>query len=82
MLRGTQTEFWAVNMGKPPAYDPVSEVEYMVHASLKEAEADGTLRFVASTFDPGRDRVIPGTGARGATHLSTSRRCWCWSSFR
>ena len=23
LLDGTQTEFWAVNMGKPPAYDPV-----------------------------------------------------------
>jgi hypothetical protein len=54
-----------VNMGKPPAYDPVSEVEYMVHAGLKEAERDETLRFVASTFDPGRNRVIPGTGSRG-----------------
>jgi hypothetical protein len=65
MFRATQTEFWAVNMGKPPAYDPVSETEYMVQASLKEADADGALRFVASTFDPGRNRVVPGTGARG-----------------
>src|SRR3974377_879001 len=32
LLRGTQTEFWAVNMGKPPAYDPVSEVEYLSRA--------------------------------------------------
>ena len=65
MFRATQAEFWAVNMGKPPAYDPVSETEYMVQAGLTEAEADGTLRFVASTFDPGRNRVVPGTGARG-----------------
>ena len=65
MFRGTQTEFWAVNMGKPPAYDPVSETEYMVHANLKDAETDETLRFVASTFDPARNRMIPGTGARG-----------------
>ena len=65
MFRGTQSQFWAVNMGKPPAYDPVSEVEYMVQAGLKEAEADETLRFVASTFDPTRNRVIPGTGSRG-----------------
>ncbi len=65
MFRGTQTQFWAVNMGKPPAYDPVSEVEYMVQAGLKDAEADETLRFVASTFDPTRNRVIPGTGSRG-----------------
>lgn len=65
MFRGTQTEFWAVNMGKPPAYDPVSETEYMVRANLKDAETDQTLRFVASTFDSTRNRMIPGTGARG-----------------
>jgi hypothetical protein len=69
LLRGTQTEFWAVNMGKPPAYDPVNEAEYLVRASLKDAEADDTLRFVASTYDPSRDRVIPGVGARGARIL-------------
>ena len=65
LLRGTQTEFWAVNMGKPPAYDPVSETEYLVRASLKDAEADDVLRFLASTFDPARDRVVPGLGASG-----------------
>jgi hypothetical protein len=69
LLRGTQTKFWAVNMGKPPAFDPVSEVEYLVHADLKDAEADDTLRYVASTFDPSRERVIPGTGSRGARIL-------------
>lgn len=69
LFRGTQTEFWAVNMGKPPAYDPVSETEYMVRASLKDAEADETLRFTASTFDPARNRVIPGVGARGGRIL-------------
>ncbi|MFZ0704719.1 MAG: PEP/pyruvate-binding domain-containing protein, partial [Candidatus Korobacteraceae bacterium] len=69
LLRGTQTKFWAVNMGKPPAYDPVSEVEYLVHSDLKDAEADDTLRYVASTFDPARERVIPGTGSRGARIL-------------
>ena len=65
LLRGTQTEFWAVNMGKPPAYDPVSETEYLVRAGLKDAEADDVLRFLASTFDPARDRVVPGLGASG-----------------
>ena len=69
MFRGTQTQFWAVNMGKPPAYDPVSEVEYMVLAGLKDAEADETLRFTASTFDPTRNRVIPGIGSRGGRIL-------------
>jgi len=69
LLHGTQTKFWAVNMGKPPAYDPVSEAEYLVYADLKAAEADETLRFVASTFDPARERVIPGTGSKGARIL-------------
>jgi len=69
LLRGTQTKFWAVNMGKPPAFDPVSEVEYLVQADLKDAEADDTLRFIASTFDPARERVIPGTGSQGARVL-------------
>jgi hypothetical protein len=65
LLRGTQTEFWAVNMGRPPAYDPISEVEYLQRAGVKEADVDDTLRFVASTYDPQRDRIIPGTGTSG-----------------
>lgn len=65
MLDGTQREFWAVNMGKPPAYDPASETEYLVHASLSDAEADGVLDLLASTYDPGRDRVVPGMGSAG-----------------
>ena len=65
LMRGTQTDFWAVNMGAPPPYDPVSETEYLVKAGLKEAESDEVLRYVASTFDPARDRIIPGTGPKG-----------------
>ena len=70
LLEGTQTEFWAVNMGKPPAYDPVSETEYMVHANLADAEADEALHLLASTFDPERDSVVPGIGPRGARILN------------
>lgn len=64
-MEGTQTRFWAVNMGKPPAYDPVSETEYLVNPTLAEAESDEVLRYVASTFDPERDRLVPGTFANG-----------------
>jgi len=70
LLKGTQTEFWAVNMGAPPAYDPVSENEYLVHASLADAEADNALDYVASTYVPERDRVIPGIGSRGPRILN------------
>ena len=70
LLEGTQTEFWAVNMGKPPAYDPTSETEYMVHANLADAEADESLYLLASTFDPERDSVVPGIGPRGPRVLN------------
>ncbi len=70
MLDGTQRDFWAVNMGRPPAYDPVSETEYLVRASLSDAEADGVLELVASTYNPDRDRVVPGTGSAGPRILT------------
>ena len=70
LLKGTQTEFWAVNMGKAPAYDPISETEYMVHANLSDAESDEALYFLASTYDPERDRVVPGIGSRGLRILN------------
>jgi hypothetical protein len=65
LLRKTQVEFWAVNMGKPPAYDPIAETEYLLRASLADAEEDGTLRFAASTYDPASDRLSPGIGRAG-----------------
>ncbi len=64
-LAQTQSEFWAVNMGKPPAYDPIRETEYLLQAGLANAEQDGTLHHVASTYDPASDRLTPGTGRPG-----------------
>jgi len=72
LIAGTQSQFWAVNMGKPPAYDPVSESEYLTRGNLQNAETDETLRFLASTYDLDRDRVVPGTAARGARILNFS----------
>ena len=66
MLEATQTEFWAVNMGKPPAYDPVRETEYLVKGSLPDAEEDGTLSLTASTWSAASDRLVPGIGVAGA----------------
>lgn len=70
LLKHTQTGFWAVNMGKPPAYDPLRETEYMVRSSLVDAEADGSLRFVASTFDPQSNRISAGIAQRGPRVLN------------
>lgn len=72
LIRGTQTEFWAVNMGHAPVYDPVSEVEHLVRGTLPDAESDDVLRFVASTYDPSRDRVTPGAGSPGVRIVNFS----------
>jgi hypothetical protein len=70
ILEGTQRDFWAVNMGKPPAYDPVSETEYLVRANLSDAESDGVLDLLASTYNPERDRIVPGTSCAGPRILN------------
>jgi hypothetical protein len=66
MLGETQSTFWAVNMGKPPAYDPINEVEYLVQAGLRDAAEDGTLDVVVSTYDPQSDRLAIGMRPTGA----------------
>jgi hypothetical protein len=64
-MKNTQTTFWAVNMGKPPAFDPIAEAEYLVEADLGDAEYDGTIEHVASTYQAASDRLSPGTGTSG-----------------
>ncbi len=68
-VKATQTEFWAVRVGSPPPYDPMSEVEFLVRADLGVAERDGALRWLASTYDPAADRLWPGIGRTGARVL-------------
>jgi hypothetical protein len=69
-LHQTQSRFWAVNVGKPPAYDPIRETEYLFNLGLQEAEEDGVLPLLASTFDPQSDRLLPGTDVRGPRVLN------------
>ncbi len=70
LLKLSQTGYWAVNMGKPPAYDPIRETEYMVHCNLADAEKDGTLKYLASTYRAQDDRMVPGTGPDGPRVLT------------
>jgi hypothetical protein len=70
MLTQTQTQYWSVNMGKPPTYDPIQETEYLFQGDLGHAETDGVLREVASTYDPQTDRLTLGVGTRGARVLN------------
>ncbi|MBM3316455.1 MAG: hypothetical protein FJY75_01255 [Candidatus Eisenbacteria bacterium] len=70
LLKNTQTEFWAVHMGKPPLPDPIRETEYLVRAGLAEAEYDDALRFSVSTYDAGSDRLRPGLHGAGPRLLN------------
>lgn len=65
LMKLTQNSFWAVNMGKPPEYDPLLETEYLVKCQLSEADYDNTLRLVASTYDPSSDRLVHGVQTQG-----------------
>ncbi|MBN1423403.1 hypothetical protein JXA88_02500 [Candidatus Fermentibacteria bacterium] len=65
LLKSSQTAFWAVNMGASPPHDPIRETEYLVQLGLDAADYDNTLRFVASTYDPRSDRLMPGVGPEG-----------------
>ncbi|NLH48682.1 MAG: hypothetical protein GX444_08765 [Myxococcales bacterium] len=65
LLDETQKTFWAVNMGRPPAHDPIKETEYLSAAALADAEYDDNLRLVASTYDGANDRLEMGTAGAG-----------------
>ncbi len=65
LVKATQSELWAVNVGAPPPYDPLAEAEFLVRCGLAEAEADGVLEPSASTYDPSSDRIWPGLGRTG-----------------
>ncbi len=69
-MRNTQKTFWAVNMGSPPVFNPILETEYLGEAGLTEAEYDGTLRFLCSTYLPDSGRLSPGVGSPGPRVLN------------
>jgi hypothetical protein len=70
MLKETQTEFWAINMGEVKKYDPLHEVEYLLFENLAAAERDGSLQYIASTYSPISGRVSIGTGFEGPRILT------------
>lgn len=69
-LRETQNEFWVVNLGEPPEYDPINETEYMRVENLRTAERDGVLPHLASTYDLENERFSIGVGSRGPRVLT------------
>jgi hypothetical protein len=70
LLKFSQLEFWAVNMGRSPRYDPIAETEYLLQADLQQAEYDGTLKQAASTYIASSDRLRTGIGSPGPRVLN------------
>jgi len=70
MLKNTQTEYWAINMGELPAYNPTKETEYLVKENIHYAENANTLKYVASTFASDSGRLVLGTGRDGPRVLN------------
>ncbi len=66
----TQNEFWVVNMGEPPEYDPIKETEFMQLVNLQAAEPDETLRHLVSTYDVQSERLSVGMSYRGPRALT------------
>jgi len=70
LIKHTQTRFWAVNLGRPPAFDPVRETEFLTQCDLADADLDGALERVASTYSPESDRIVMGIGRPGPRVLN------------
>jgi hypothetical protein len=70
LLDETQNEFWTVNLGEPPEYNPIKETEFMRKDNLMTAEQDGVLHRLVSTYDIQTERLSMGTGGRGPRALT------------
>ena len=70
LLKNTQTKFWAINMGHIPQYDPINEIEYLINPDFPEADCNGTLKYIASTFSESSNRLVIGIGHDGPRALN------------
>lgn len=70
LLEETQNEYWVVNLGEPPEYNPIKETEFMRKENLTSAERDGVLHRLVSTLDIETERLSMGAGARGPRALT------------
>jgi hypothetical protein len=65
LLKLSQKEFWAIYMGEPFMYDPIKEVEFMRKYGISQAEDDGNLSYIASTYKPQDDKLVIGIWEKG-----------------
>ena len=65
LLRQSQRHFWSIDMSSRGMIQPANENEYLKKHPLSDAESDGTLRFIASTYSAADDRILVGVAGHG-----------------
>lgn len=72
LLEQTQTDFWAVNLKKNKQLDTVnnSENEFLVRKNIVDAEKDGSLKYIVSSYDKSSDQVTVGLNGQGSRILT------------
>jgi hypothetical protein len=65
LLKQTQKEFWAIDMRACGERQSPGELEHIRKYTLADAETDGALTHVASTFEAEDEKIIMGTGSAG-----------------
>jgi CheY-like chemotaxis protein len=64
-LRNNQNQFFALDLNAPPTQSAETTDMLVKSFGIEEAEEDGTLRHVASTYSPENDALYDGTSRAG-----------------
>jgi hypothetical protein len=65
LLKQTQKEFWTIDMGDADGRQALGELEHLQKCTLADAEADGALAHIASTFEAEDEKIVRGTTTAG-----------------
>jgi hypothetical protein len=66
LMKQSQKRFYAVALQSQIGQTGLDDSATLVHLDLETAEGDGVAEELVSTYDPGSDRLYPGTGRDGA----------------
>jgi len=65
ILKNSQMDFYALDLKAKPDKDNLSNDYFVQKYPLSEAEKDGTLNYLASTYSPENDMIYDGTSKNG-----------------
>lgn len=65
MLSNSQKEFWAINLKDGTVNGIDKEDQFLLKRDISDAEADGVLDFIASTYSWDNDQIYDGIGRPG-----------------